>query len=192
MRCPYTSVYRWAISFQSYSPRMSASAFMPRRFRSVSFISAWCSVAVRESRSSTSQNQPFALDPVSTTKSRGPAASGGDHWNSRRHRLDVDLAKRFVVGGCNQNVGEVESSRKNIVGQPPAEKHVRQVEGAGHRMRMLAFPFTGHPSPDEQVERGMMVAVERLVDSRDGREQQRNAFEIEKATHEYQKRLQIA
>ena len=57
---------------------------------------------------------------------------------------------------------------------------------------MLAFPFTGHTSPDEQVERGIIAAVERLIDSRDGPEQQRNAFEVEKATNEYRQRLQIA
>ena len=118
----------------------------------------------------------------------GPAAPGCNHWNPGCHGLDVYLAKRFIVGRCNQNIGDVKSFGKSIVRQPPAEEHVRQVEGAGNRVRMFAFPFTGHPSPNEQVERGMIAAVERLIDLRDGSEQQGNSFEIEKATNEYNQR----
>ena len=115
-------------------------------------------------------------------EAQGAPASGGDHRNSCRHGLEVHLAERLVVRRCNEDIGEVESLGKNIVRQPSAEKHVGQFEGTGDRVWVLAFPLTGHPAPDQEIEGGGIIpVVEGPIDSRDGPEQQGNALEVEKA-----------
>src|SRR3990172_5024316 len=115
-----------------------------------------------------------------------PSAACRDDRHAGRHRLQEHLPKGFIVGGGHEDVGQVQGAGQFVVRQPAAEEHVAKSEAAGGGVGMLAFPFTGYATANEQVVGRFRLphfAVE-TVHSRHRLHQKRQPLEVQEPTSE--------